>query len=74
MRLRHTAAPAPLVRERQRIESKLRPSARELFATLHERRLASRPVIGWVDEGKPSAKAIYGPPTFRNVIENGVHR
>lgn len=68
MRARHYAAPAPVVRERQRIEGRLRPSARDMFPGLRDRLLASRPIVGEID-GAP----IFGKPTFRNVIEGGVH-
>ncbi|WP_336642293.1 hypothetical protein [Microbacterium sp. MMO-56] len=63
-----------------RVESKLRPSARDLAGPLVERMLASRPVIGTrvtVPPGaKPDSKGvirtstvpIYGAPEFRNVI------
>lgn len=60
-------------------------SARELFPILNSKRLASRPVVGQ-DRGpykldKTGRKRylskvstpIYGEPTFRNVIEKGVH-
>lgn len=80
MRARHYAAPKPLVREREAREARLRPSARELFAVLRERLLASRPIIGY-QKPLPGAYGIastrlpiYGRPTFRNAIdENGNH-
>lgn len=79
MRARHYAAPQPIVVERLRIESRLRPSARVLFPHLRERLLASRPVLGWDVNGKRQARAprpgvkatpIYGAPTFRNRIDS----
>lgn len=36
MRARHYAAPRPVVAERLRIEARLRPSAREIFATIRK--------------------------------------
>lgn len=59
-------------------------SARELFPILREKLLASRPEVG-INRGpyrrdktgrkryfhKPTP--VFGKPTFRNVIENGVH-
>lgn len=67
-------------RERHAIASKYRASARDLFPALRERLLGSRPIIG---DQKPRRGAdgitstllpVYGPPTFRNVIdENGRH-
>ncbi|GAA4762327.1 hypothetical protein [Microbacterium gilvum] len=62
--------PSPaLAAERMRLQASVRPTAREMFPILRERLLASRPVIGEID-GTP----VYGEPTFRNVIENGVLR
>lgn len=62
------------------------PSARELFPTLRDRLLASRPVIGtkatFPKVGRAQGRGliaktepIYGSPTFRNVIdaETGEH-
>lgn len=81
MRARHYSAPRPLVVERLRIESKLRPSARDLAGPLVERMLASRPVIGErvivPGDARPDSKgvirtstvAIYGAPTFRNSLD-----
>lgn len=80
MRARHYVAPQPAVRERVAIESRLRPSARDLFGPLVERLAASRPVIGErvivPRNARPDAKGvirtstvpIYGAPTFRNRI------
>lgn len=58
--------------------------ARDLFAVLNAKREASRPVVGQdrgpfkIDKsgrkryfGKPTP--VYGEPTFRNRIEQGVH-
>lgn len=69
-----------LLGERLRIAAKVKPSAREQFADLRVRLLASRPIIG---DQKPRRGAdgissprlpIYGKPTFRNIIdENGRH-
>lgn len=86
MRARHYAAPQPIVLERLRVESRLRPSARDLFPHLRERLLASRPVIGSrviVPRGatpdrkgviKTTTEPIYGAPTFRNRInDKGEH-
>ncbi len=74
MRARHMVAPAHLRRERERREDRLAPSARELLPVLRQRLLDSRPVLSIVDEGKPSQRVVYGPPTFRNRInENGEH-
>lgn len=74
MRARHYAAPKPLVREREAREARLMPSARDLFPALRERLLASRPLLGLIDEGKPTEREVLGAPTFRNVIdENGNH-
>jgi len=67
MRARHRIAPAPLVRERERLKGGLKPGARELFPLLRDRLLASRPVIAVDDQGRKA----YGPPTFRNVIADG---
>ncbi len=66
MRARHYAAPRPVVAERLRIESTLRPSARDLFPALRERLLASRPSLGH-NKGRRGLEA-YGAPTFRNRI------
>ncbi len=66
MRARHYAAPQPIVLERLRIESRLRPSARDLFPRLRERLLESRPWLGH-NKGRRGLEA-YGPPTFRNRI------
>lgn len=81
-------AAGPLVRERERLEGGLKPSAREWFPVLRERLLASRPVIepakfakvptlvdGKVRQIKKQvAPPKYGKPTFRNVLdENGEH-
>ncbi|MCT1363923.1 hypothetical protein [Microbacterium sp. p3-SID131] len=74
MRARHFAAPQPVVRERLAREDRLRPSARDLFPVLRDRLHMSRPLLGLIDEGKPTEREILGPPTFRNVIdENGRH-
>lgn len=60
------------LRERRVIASRFRASARDLFPALRERLLASRPSLGF-NVGHRSLEA-YGPPTFRNVIdENGQH-
>lgn len=71
--------------ERERIEGRLLPSAREWFAVLRERLLASRPVIKPEHAERPGTggrafdnprivPAVYGKPTFRNVInEKGEH-
>lgn len=77
MRVRHYAAPRPLVVERERIERKLRPSARDLFPTLRERLLTSRPIIGdrkprrGADGVSTPLEPVYGAPTFRNVLVEG---
>lgn len=54
------------------------PSAREMFAIGRQLLLASRPVLEVVNhrylkdaKGKPVKVTVYGPPTFRNVIEDG---
>jgi hypothetical protein len=58
---------------------KLAPSAREWFAILSAMRRASRPVLAPAQEVdvrgyKIQIPAVYGPPTFRNVInEEGEH-
>jgi hypothetical protein len=59
-------------REREMIALRYAPSARELFAELRPVLLASRPVLSWIDEGKPGERVVYGRPTFRNVIVDGV--
>lgn len=65
---------ARLIRERSMIASRYRASARDLFPALRERLLASRPLVALIDEGYPEERRVYGPPTFRNVIdENGRH-
>lgn len=59
--------------------------ARTLFQILNAKRLASRPVVGQ-DRGpfkldktgrkryfNKTSTPIYGEPTFRNVVEQGVH-
>ncbi|MFT4281225.1 hypothetical protein [Microbacterium sp.] len=78
MRARHYAAPRPTVVERERIERKLRPSARDLFPVLRTRLLESRPIIGdqkprrGADGIRTTLLPVYGKPTFRNVVdENG---
>lgn len=65
--------------ERLRIASRVRPSAREQFADLRVRLLASRSIIGdqkarrGADGITSPRLPLYGKPTFRNVIENGRH-
>jgi hypothetical protein len=57
-------------RERQVIELRYAPSAREMFEDLIVRLQGSRPVLGHTRSGAP----VFGAPTFRNVIdENGNH-
>lgn len=57
-------------RERQIIELRYEPSARERFDDLVARLQASRPILGHTRSGAP----VFGAPTFRNVIdENGRH-
>lgn len=79
MRARHFAAPAPVVRERERLEQGLQPSARERFASLVVRLRASRPIVGdmkpirGADGITTPRRPIYGKPTLRNVIEDGKH-
>lgn len=61
--------------EHARIEKKFQPSAREVFAALRDRLLASRPIIGdmkpipGADGITSPLRPIYGPPTFRNSID-----
>lgn len=101
---RLNAAPA-VVSERQEIERRFKPSARDWFPLLSWRLNASRPVLQpeQVSEdtvtvlrmrrvkdkdGKPARRsqpvlvektvrtvvpAVYGPPTFRNVVKDGEH-
>lgn len=78
MHVRHYAAPRPVVVERQRIEGRLRPSARDLFPMLRERLLASRPIVGdmrpikGADGVNTPLRPVYGAPRFRNRLdENG---
>lgn len=72
-------ASARLQAERAWIAGRYKPSARELFPVLVERLLASRPVLGFTpetyhaNETVTGGQPIFGKPTFRNVIENGVH-
>lgn len=79
MRARHYAAPSPVVRERERIERRLDPSARELSVALVGRLRASRPIVGdmkpipGADGITTPLRPVYGKSTFRNVIENGAH-
>lgn len=77
---RHTTART--AGEHFRIARRYQPSARELFPVLRERLHQSRPLLGWDVNGKrqtraprPGVKAtpVYGPATFRNVIEGGEH-
>ncbi len=82
---RHASRLARVQREHAVIESRFAPSARELFGPLRDRMLASRPVVGtriFVPAGaRPDKKGvlrtesapIFGKPTFRNVIVEGVH-
>lgn len=73
-------------RERELIEMRYEPSARDLFPAMRDRLLASRPVIGtratFPKVGRTQGRGIvaktepiYGPPAFRNVIdaETGEH-
>ncbi|WP_439593917.1 hypothetical protein [Microbacterium sp.] len=57
-----------------------RMSAREWFAYLRPVLLASRPIVGERtllhvrdSKGRPKVEPIYGPPTFRNVIDEDGH-
>lgn len=69
---RHLRDGARMIHERNVLVSKYRASARDWFPVLRDRLLASRPVLGY-NVGNRGLEA-YGPPTFRNVIdENGRH-
>lgn len=64
----------------------IRPSAREWFPYLRQRLLDSRPIIGErvviPRDAKPDSKGvirtstvpIYGKPTFRNILVDGIHQ
>lgn len=63
---------ARMRRERRAIANRYQASARDLFPALRTRLLESRPSLGF-NVGRRGLEA-YGPPTFRNVInENGQH-
>lgn len=71
--------PFRLVQEREVLESRVAPSTRDIWPGLRARLLASRPVVGervhphLTDaKGKPLREPVFGAPTFRNVIEDGV--
>lgn len=73
---------APAQRERERVEKAFRPDARAWFLPLRWRLLTSGPVIAAAVMGTHTIDgreyvvkpAVYGKPTFRNVIEDGEHR
>lgn len=79
MRARYYSAARPVVAERERLERRVQPSARERFESLVERLRASRPIVGDMKpipgaDGITSVlRPVYGKPTFRNVIEDGKH-
>lgn len=66
--------------EHARIAKRYKPSARELFAPLRDRLLASRPIVGdmrpvpGADGVRTPLRPIYGAPTFRNVVVEGAHQ
>ena len=66
------------VAEHSRIAARFRPSARELFGPLRDRLLASRKIVGDMppipsaDGVSAPLRPIYGPPSFRNVVVEGV--
>lgn len=51
-------------REVGRIALRFLPSAREAFEILAERVALSRPVVG-----EKNGLPVYGPPTFRNILQ-----
>ena len=66
--------------EKVREARKIRPSARQLFTQLNQRRLDSRPITPvkrtLVADGQTIryTEPVYGEPTFRNIInEKGEH-
>lgn len=64
--------------EHTRIAKRYLPSARELFGPLRDRLLASRKIIGdmppvpGADGVKAPLRPIYGAPSYRNVVVEGV--